>query len=103
MTRLLGFLGLLLLIGSLLLLAQCARDQVRGETLVGTDRVSPPKTVTRVTGTEEFRRTMAGNWLLSVLPALAGWCVLSWARRQESLDMFSPRFKGLDLLDEPVG
>ncbi len=53
MTRLLSFLGLLSLLGSLLLFAQCARDQVRGQTLVGTDRVSPPRTVARATGTEE--------------------------------------------------
>lgn len=43
---------------------------------------------------------MAGHWLASVLPALAGWCVLSWARRQESLDMFSPDFAGLDQVEE---
>lgn len=94
MTCLLG------LLGSLLLLGQCAHDQVRGETRVRTDRVSAPKTVVRAAETEEFRRAMAGHWLLSVLPALAGWSMLSWARRQESLDMFSPDFAGLDLVEE---
>lgn len=70
MTRLLGFLGLLLLIGSCLLVAQSAEDPFWGETLVRTDRVSPPRTVARAAELEEFRRTMAGHWLASLLPAL---------------------------------
>jgi hypothetical protein len=100
MTRLLGFLGVLLIVGSLLLLAQCSRDQVRGETAVRPERGSPPKTVTRATGAAEFKGTMAWHWLGAVLPALAGWSLLSSARRQESRDMLSPDFKGLGLVEE---
>lgn len=71
--------------------------------MVKTDRVSPPGTVTRATEAAEFKGTMAWHWVVAVLPALAGWFLLSSARRQESQDMLSPDFKGLAFVEEEVG
>ena len=63
-------------------------------------RRSGPKTYAKSESPEEFRRAMNFNWIASSLPALTGFLLLRFIRRQDRLDPSSPHFQGSQALDD---
>jgi hypothetical protein len=82
-----------LLIWSAILIASAISDEFDGTVTINGSR-SLPQTYTRQTSPERFRDAMNYSWLLSLLPGLAGIILLSILHKQDSVDPFSPKFKG---------
>lgn len=73
--------------------------EINGSITVSSRRTGM-ETYTRGESPKEFRCAMNFNWIASSIPALTGFLLLWFIRRQDRLDPFSSHFKGSQALND---